>query len=117
MEKEEAVASLGAAAPIAASLLRPARGRAVLTANERPGVYLSGLQAAPAHTRSPLQPCLDLRQEIAAARIGRGEHEMLEEHGGLVQALAQALRDALAHGAEHDEVGAKRLAARASTWE
>ncbi len=47
----------------------------------------------------------------------RGEYDLLEEHAGLVHALAQALRDALVHGAERDAEAGQRLAARAKTWE
>lgn len=47
----------------------------------------------------------------------RGEFELLEEHAGLCHALAQGLRDALAHGTERDLEAAQHLAARAKTWE
>lgn len=47
----------------------------------------------------------------------RGEFDLLEEHAGLCHALAQALRDGLAHGCDHDPHAAQQLAARAKTWE
>jgi len=47
----------------------------------------------------------------------RGEFDLMEEHAGLCHALAQALRDGLAHGCDHDPHAAQQLAARAKTWE
>ena len=80
MEKVDVVASLAAAAPGSASLLKPARMRAALKANDRLKLYLSLLQAAAAHARSPAQPALDLRGEIAAAGIAERERaEWLRE--------------------------------------
>lgn len=55
---------------------------------------------------------------LARCLTGRhDEFQLLEEHGGLCHALAQALRDGLAHGIERDEQAARRLSARAKHWE
>lgn len=47
----------------------------------------------------------------------RNELELLQEHAALCHALAQALVDALAHGAERDPTATTRLASRAKGWE
>ena len=70
MDKQQAVASLGAASQGLASLLRPARLRAALKANDRLKLYLTVLQAALAHARAPREAAVDLTHEIAAADIG-----------------------------------------------
>jgi uncharacterized protein Yka (UPF0111/DUF47 family) len=70
MDKQQAVASLGAASPGLVSLLRPARLRAALKANDRLKLYLTVLQAALAHARAPREAALDFTHEIAAADIG-----------------------------------------------
>lgn len=57
---------------------------------------------------------------LLLARRLRGLHggaELLQEHAAWCHALAQALRDGLAHGVERDEAGAGALAARAKVWE
>jgi uncharacterized protein Yka (UPF0111/DUF47 family) len=59
-------------------------------------------------TRALMARCLQGR---------RGEFDLLEEHAGLCHALAQGVRDALAHGHERDADACARLAARAKTWE
>ena len=64
MLKEEAVASMGESA-----LLMPAWVRAALAANDRLKFFLSVLQAALQHARSPEVPVLDLRREQAAAGV------------------------------------------------
>jgi uncharacterized protein Yka (UPF0111/DUF47 family) len=45
------------------------------------------------------------------------EFDLLCEHAAYCQALAQAVSDALAHGAESSAKAAQALAARAKTWE
>lgn len=47
----------------------------------------------------------------------RNELELLQEHAALCHALAQALADALAHGAERDPAAIAQLVARAKGWE
>ncbi len=64
MEKLEAVASLGQT-----ELLRPARVRAALAANDRLKLYLSVLQAAHDRAARSDAPTLDLSREFAAAGI------------------------------------------------
>ncbi|HRQ02436.1 MAG TPA: phosphate transport regulator [Ottowia sp.] len=62
---------------------------------------------------------LDQAQAQLARRLRgrRGDDELLQEHAAYCHALAQGLRDALAHGMEHDAPAAERLAARAKAWE
>lgn len=64
MEKIEAVASLGQT-----ELLKPARVRAALAANDRLKLYLSVLQAAHEHASGADAPLLDLSREFAAAGV------------------------------------------------
>ena len=45
------------------------------------------------------------------------EFDLLEEHAAYCHALAQAVSDGLAHGVESSGKAAKKLAARAKTWE
>lgn len=60
----------------------------------------------------------EVRALLARRLQGRhGEFDELQEHAGLCHALAQGLRDALAHGGERDAQAAAHLAARAKTWE
>ena len=71
--------------------------------------------------RHPNAPALLLDQTQAqlARRLRgrRGDDDLLEEHAAYCHALAQGLRDALAHGLERDAPAAERLAARAKAWE
>lgn len=69
MEKQDAVASLEQASPGLSSLLQPSRVRAALKANDRLKLFLTVLQAAASHARSPREASLDLTREIAAAGI------------------------------------------------
>lgn len=46
-----------------------------------------------------------------------GEAQLLQEHAAWCHAIAQALRDGLAHGLERDAAAAAQLAARAKGWE
>lgn len=64
MIKQDAVLALGEAA-----LVRPARLREALKANDRLKLELTVLQAAAAHAAAPSQRALDLAQDIAAAGI------------------------------------------------
>lgn len=61
----------------------------------------------------------DQVQTLLARRLKgrRGDYALLEEHAGYCHALAQGLRDALAHGLERDAAACARLAARAKAWE
>ena len=57
---------------------------------------------------------------LLLARRLRGRHrsaDLLQEHAAWCHALAQGLRDALAHGIERDAAAAERLAVRAKAWE
>lgn len=47
----------------------------------------------------------------------RDEFDLLAEHAGYCHELAAGLRDALAHGHQHDGKAARRLAERAKEWE
>lgn len=72
-----------------------------------------------AQRRQPAALVADEARWLLARRLqGRaGEHALLEEHAALCHALAQALRDGLAHGVHRDAAAAGRLAARAKQWE
>ena len=60
----------------------------------------------------------EVRLLLARRLMGRRSgFELLEEHAGLCHALAQALRDGLAHGIERDSHAAERLSVRAKGWE
>jgi uncharacterized protein Yka (UPF0111/DUF47 family) len=82
-------------------------------------VEVLALAARAAAGRQPAPLVDDEVRALLARRLQgrRGEFDLLEEHAGLAHALAQALRDALVHGAERDNDAAQRLAARAKTWE
>lgn len=69
--------------------------------------------------RQPAALIADEARLLLARRLTRrhDEFELLEEHAGLCHALAQALRDGLAHGVDSDEPAARRLSARAKHWE
>jgi len=69
--------------------------------------------------QQPVALVADETRALLARRLQgrRGEFDLLEEHAGLCHALAQGLRDALAHGNERDAETCARLAARAKTWE
>ena len=76
------------------------------------------LVLAARHTQAPalLQ---DQVQTLLARRLRgrRGDYALLEEHAGYCHALAQALRDALAHGLQRNAPACAQLAARAKAWE
>jgi uncharacterized protein Yka (UPF0111/DUF47 family) len=69
--------------------------------------------------RQPAALVADEARLLLARRLmgRRGEFALLQEHAGLCHALAQGLRDGLAHGSERDAVLAERLAGRAKAWE
>jgi len=69
--------------------------------------------------RQPAALVADEARLLLARRLmgRRGEFALLQEHAGLCHALAQGLRDGLAHGSERDAAAAERLASRAKTWE
>jgi uncharacterized protein Yka (UPF0111/DUF47 family) len=50
-------------------------------------------------------------------RRRRDEFDLLTEHAAYCHALAEGVRDALAHGHEHDRKAARKLAERAKEWE
>jgi uncharacterized protein Yka (UPF0111/DUF47 family) len=74
----------------------------------------TGLQAKQAPVQIEDQTRLLLSRHMARHR---GEFAALEEHAAFCHALAEALRDALAHGHERDEAAAHKLADRAQGWE
>ena len=67
----------------------------------------------------PLALVADETRLLLARRLlgRRRDVELLQEHAGLLHALAQALRDGLAHGAERDAEAAEKIATRAKDWE
>lgn len=69
--------------------------------------------------RQPQALIADEARRLLARRLRhrRGEFELLEDHAGFCHALAQALRDGLAHGVDADESAARRLSERAKHWE
>lgn len=81
--------------------------------------YLVDVMTAAARHPQAAALLLDQAQAQLARRLRgrRGDDELLQEHAAYCHALAQGLRDALAHGLEHDAAGAERLAARAKAWE
>lgn len=81
--------------------------------------YLIDVMTAAARHPQASALLLDQAQAQLARRLRgrRGDDELLQEHAAYCHALAQALRDALAHGMEHDAPAAERLAARAKAWE
>ena len=78
-----------------------------------------GLAYRAVDNKQPTALVADETRALLARRLQgrRGEFDLLEEHAGLCHALAQGLRDALAHGNERDAEACARLAARAKTWE
>ena len=64
MEKVDVVASLGQM-----QLLRPARIKSALAANDRLKLYLTVLQAAQTHADQPNAGRLDLSREFATAQV------------------------------------------------
>lgn len=133
MEKQDAVASLEQASPGLSSLLQPSRVRAALKANDRLKLYLTVLQAAAAHARSPRDAHLDLTREIAAADIGvREDADWLHDlpatasmHGEAVQVpdlpkLAKRLHDDLVTMARpliEGQTAEAALARRVAHWQ
>jgi uncharacterized protein Yka (UPF0111/DUF47 family) len=69
--------------------------------------------------RQPVAMVADEARLLLARQLmgRRREFDLLDEHAGLCHALAQALRDGLAHGLERDAGAAAALAARAKGWE
>ena len=81
--------------------------------------FLAGVPINAAHHPNAPALLLDQTQAQLARRLRgrRGDDDLLEEHAAYCHALAQGLRDALAHGLERDAPAAERLAARAKAWE
>ena len=81
--------------------------------------FLAGVLINAAHHPNAPALLLDQTQAQLARRLRgrRGDDDLLEEHAAYCHALAQGLRDALAHGLERDAPAAERLAARAKAWE
>lgn len=69
--------------------------------------------------RAPHSEIADQTRLLLLRRMSRhvSEFNLLEEHGSLCHALAEAIRDALLHRTERDEKAAGKLAARAKSWE
>lgn len=82
-------------------------------------VELLGLAWQAAQRQQPVALVADEARWLLARRLqGRqGQMELLEEHAALCHALAQAVRDGLAHGVHRDAGAAAQLAARAKGWE
>lgn len=59
----------------------------------------------------------DARLLLMRGMRPRDEFELLNEHAAYCHALAEALRDGLAHGVERNHDAARKLAARAKEWE
>lgn len=74
----------------------------------------AGLTANQAPTQIADQTHLLLSRHMARYR---DDFTLLEEHAAFCQALAEALRDALAHRTERDGTAAQTLAQRAKGWE
>ena len=84
--------------------------------------WLADVLALAWRVREQGQPAALVADESRAllARLLQGrrhELDLLEEHAALIHALAQALRDGLAHGWERNETAATEMAARAKAWE
>jgi len=69
--------------------------------------------------RQPVAMVADEARLLLARQLmgRRREFDLLDEHAGLCHALAQGLRDGLAHGLERDAAAAAALAVRAKGWE
>lgn len=68
--------------------------------------------------RQPLALIADDTRLLLARYIRRhDEFDLLAEHAAYCHALAEGVRDALAHGHEHDRKAAAGLAERAKAWE
>jgi len=74
----------------------------------------AGLKAKQAPAQIEDQTRLLLSRHMARHR---DEFAALEEHAAFCHALAEGLRDALAHGHERDAAAARKLAERAKGWE
>jgi uncharacterized protein Yka (UPF0111/DUF47 family) len=82
-------------------------------------VELMTLASQAAQRSQPVALVADEARLLLARRLlgRRSEFELLQEHAGLCHALAQGLRDGLAHGIERDAHAAEKLAAQAKAWE
>ncbi len=82
-------------------------------------VDLMVLASQATQRRQPSAYVSDEARLLLARRLqGRpGDAQLLQEHAAWCHALAQALRDGLAHGVERDAEAAAQLAARAKGWE
>jgi len=71
------------------------------------------------HSRLGATQIADQTRLLLSRHVARHQDEFaaLEEHAAFCQALAEGLRDALAHGLERDEKAAQKLAGRAKDWE
>jgi uncharacterized protein Yka (UPF0111/DUF47 family) len=70
-------------------------------------------------SRQPPSLVADETRMLLAQQVRRrsSEFDLLAEHAGYCQALAQAVSDGLAHGAERSSEAAQALASRAKIWE
>jgi uncharacterized protein Yka (UPF0111/DUF47 family) len=79
---------------------------------------LAMAQAAAARVQPAAFVADEVRLSLARRLLGRhGAAELMQEHAAWCQALAQAIRDGLAHGVERDADAAEHLATRAKGWE
>lgn len=90
----------------------------VLGDDEARDFLIQVLLLAAQHTQAPALLQGQVQTLLARRLRGRrGDYALLEEHAGYCHALAQGLRDALAHGLERDAAACTQLAARAKAWE
>lgn len=82
-------------------------------------VALMAMSKRAVERHQPAELIADEARLLLARRlmVRRGELELLEEHACYCHALAQALRDALAHDVHRDGPAARRLSERAKQWE
>lgn len=82
-------------------------------------VDLLALAWQAAQRQQPVALVADEARWLLARRLqGRlGQMDLLEEHAALCHALAQGVRDGLAHGVHRDAHAAAQLTARAKAWE
>jgi uncharacterized protein Yka (UPF0111/DUF47 family) len=71
------------------------------------------------HRGQPAALVADETRMLLAQHVRQrtSEFDLLAEHGAYCQALAQAVSDGLAHGAERSDKAAAELAARSKAWE
>ncbi|ATE60550.1 DUF47 family protein [Thauera sinica] len=88
---------------------------------DRARAFLLDVMALAANSLSQRQPLALIADEtrLLLARYMRrhDEFDLLSEHAAYCHAIAEGLRDALAHGHERDEKAARSFSERAKDWE